>query len=131
MNLSQRHKEAIQLREEGKAFKEIGIALSVSTERARQIYNKAKRLEALGPRWTDGLPTMQSLTLVHMGFTSKDEVALAIKGSKPLKANSVISGLPVGIGRKGIKIIKEWLKDNSTPSASPSAPDAQTRPPTG
>jgi len=50
-----RRAQALALRQSGATYAEIGAALDLSLERARQIVRKAERL-ANAPRWFDPLP---------------------------------------------------------------------------
>jgi hypothetical protein len=58
-----RRAQALALRQSGATYAEIGAALDLSLERARQIVRKAERL-ANAPRWFDPLP-MRAQTFLH------------------------------------------------------------------
>jgi hypothetical protein len=56
--------QALALRQTGKTYADIGAALGLSLERARQITLKAERL-ANDPRWHDSLPA-RAVNLLHI-----------------------------------------------------------------
>jgi Sigma-70, region 4 len=71
--------QALALRQCGATYAEIGAALGLSLERARQIVHKAERL-ANAPRWFDPLP-MRAQTFLHnagLAELPETEAALAV-----------------------------------------------------
>jgi Sigma-70, region 4 len=68
--------QALVLRQSGATYAEIGAALGLSLERARQITRKAERL-ANSPRWYDGLPMRAQTFLRNAGLSELPEIEAA------------------------------------------------------
>lgn len=102
--MNERYQIAKQLREQGKTLRQIGGALGVTHERARQMLAKVKRMERAaeaGPNWYDGLPTMVQNALLSEELTSEAQVAVAIDTPE-------FERIP-NIGKIGRAQIRAWL----------------------
>jgi Sigma-70, region 4 len=69
--------QALALRQSGATYADIGAALGLSLERARQIVRKAERL-ANNPRWFDPLPMRAQTFLHNAGLTALPETGAAV-----------------------------------------------------
>ncbi|MCP5230680.1 MAG: hypothetical protein H6948_01055 [Zoogloeaceae bacterium] len=106
--MNERQAKALQLREEGKTFKEVGEALGVSTERARQIFATAQRKKN-APRitWTDGLEPKLANALIAARYTSRDDVRAAVERGEIAVKNG--RGTVPWIGPASVAEIRAWL----------------------
>jgi len=85
---SGRHKKALKMRMDGKTYKEIGIALSVSVCRAREIVKKEERRITKPRDWTTGLSTRTINALKNSGITSEDEAIKFLLSGNALEAQN-------------------------------------------
>lgn len=110
--MNERYLKALDLRNAGNNFSEIGKALCVSSGRARQIVGTAERkirLNQQGPGWIHGLPTKLANALIAEGFTNIEEVRQALLDQRIGVYPDSIKGTVPGIGPKSIKLLKEWV----------------------
>lgn len=101
MKLTERQLLALQMRRSGKKLHEIGLALGISTTRARQLIARAEFIESQAV-WAEGLPSRYVTALVARGLTSRAAVEAAI-------ADGSLARLP-GIGKECYATVLEWLK---------------------
>ena len=90
---------AKQLYQQHGSFKEVSKILGVSTERVRQMIQRADRY-AMRPSWLEGLDEALAQILIRDGFTSKDQV------------RSMIDHLELcpSIGPIRLARVRAWLK---------------------
>ncbi len=99
----QRYDLAARLRAEKKTFRQIGEALGVGPQRAREMVMKAERMKNAGAHWTDGLSTRTGFALRRAGFESREALESTI-AAKGLKVGDFVE-----IGPKAIAEIRQWL----------------------
>lgn len=120
-----RYFQALSLREKGKTFREIGLALNVCTPRARQLANKGKLMkENPEPKWLKGLEHIIALRIKRI-YNNKREVIAALKNGDIGIKKGRVCGTIENIGKISISKLYEWL-DISEPeiirkSASPAS----------
>ncbi len=110
--MDERYFRALELRNAGKTFSEIGTVLDVSSGRARQIVAIAERrvrLNQQGPNWVQGLPTKLANALIAEGFTNKEEVHQALLDNRIGLYPDSVKGTVPGIGPKSIRLLNEWV----------------------
>lgn len=109
--MNERYQKAINLRDAGKTFSEIGEALEVSGGRARQIYYKALRLERtnkLPEKWTHGLKSKTASALIASGYDSKQKVIKGLKSGAIGLVPGSSNGKIFGIGKNSIAELSVW-----------------------
>ena len=93
---------AVQLRDEGLKFKEIGKHMNVSGMRANQIYQQAKGILDDRPHWSDGLSSRaKNCLLMNAGLKSRDELLHLFKSGQILRVRNY--------GWNTHKEVAEWL----------------------
>lgn len=101
MELNERQLRALELRRNGKKFREIGAALGVSTSRARELVERAQLLERQAA-WTEGLPSRYVSALLARGINTRAQLATAAADGSLARMH--------GIGAKCYETIMEWLR---------------------
>jgi hypothetical protein len=100
----ERTNRALEMREAGSTYKQIGTHLGVSACRARDIVKAGLRSSL--PRWSDGLSSKTANLLSCAGYSSKEQVLSDVVGEilcvdAPTK--------PSGYGQSSHKEVCEWL----------------------
>ena len=109
--MKERDQQALDLRESGQTFEQIGACLGVSASRAREVYYRALReskREPELPDWAAGLDRKLYTALHISGYNSKQSVVKGLEsGAIGLHTDSG-NGKIVGIGRKSIRTLRLW-----------------------
>lgn len=104
--MKERYRQALNLRQGKKTFKEIGDAIGVSSSRAREIVLKAQRLvdiEPVSPLSLDALSTRTANALRAENLDDREKVLAWITAEKPTPKK-----IP-NIGGMSINEIRQWL----------------------
>jgi hypothetical protein len=111
--------QALALRQGGRTYAEIGVALGVSLERARRITCKAERF-ALEPHWSDTLPVRAIYLLDNRGLIDLPEIEAA-RALAQLSARELLS--TSNFGRVALGALRAWLAGHGfkLPPESPTA----------
>jgi hypothetical protein len=97
--------QALALRQTGKTYADIGAALGLSLERARQITLKAERL-ANDPRWHDSLPA-RAVNLLHIrGLDALPEIEAAVAIARISRRELLATS---NFGRVACDAVVAWL----------------------
>lgn len=73
---------AYRMRCQKKTDREIADAFGVSPQRAQQLAARGERLSGMKAWWAPDLPSHLGLTLEHLGYKSKDDVAEGLRDGK-------------------------------------------------
>ncbi|MEZ0316001.1 MAG: hypothetical protein ACAH10_03835 [Methylophilaceae bacterium] len=95
--------QAYALRHQGHTYKQVGLALNVSEDFARQMVQINDIMQQRKPLWTEGLSARTGRAIRHAGFTSRQEVIAAF--SAQLRKLQDCRGL----GNAGIMELRSWL----------------------
>jgi hypothetical protein len=106
---------ALAMREAGATYAEIGAALGLSLERARQIVRRAKRLTN-SPRWFDPLP-MRAQTFLHNAGLSELPEPEAADAVAQLTRRELLA--TPNFGRVACDAVATWLARHRLALRSP------------
>jgi hypothetical protein len=109
--INENHLKALNMRQEGKTYKEIGKALKVSPERASQMVSKATLSVArteTQDSWTYGLNKKLANSIISAGFKSKPEIVEALnQGKFGVDVFTGKSRIP-GVSHINTLVLAEW-----------------------
>jgi hypothetical protein len=103
---------ALALRQAGATYAEIGDALGLSLERARQIVLKARRLSD-DPHWYDALPMRAQNFLHSMNLAELPEREAAIVVARFTRRELLAAS---NVGKGAVAAITAWLKTHGLKS---------------
>jgi Sigma-70, region 4 len=107
--------QALALRQCGATYAEIGAALGLSLERARQIIRKAERL-ANAPRWFDPLPMRAQTFLHNAGLAELPEIEAALAVARLTRRELLATP---NFGRVACDAVATWLARHRPALRSP------------
>lgn len=100
-DLTDRQMRALAMRRDGMKLREIAAALNITSSRARQLIERARRIEEQ-PGWAEGLPARFVRVLLARGIQDREQLQSAVADGSLARV--------AGIGAKGHDVIAEWLK---------------------
>ena len=106
-DMENKYLKALKMRKDGKTFKGIAEAFSVSIARARDMVAEGERLSR-GP--FEQLPSRPRLTIRHL---LKDEAQITPIMVRALRDSGKLKGRE-GLGRKSLKEIDAWLEKHDS-----------------
>lgn len=80
--LTVRQREAYDLRKQGKTFVQVGEAMGIGKQRARDLYMIARVRSDRDPHWMDGLSVRAGNCLNNFGLKSREEAKEAFSSGK-------------------------------------------------
>jgi Sigma-70, region 4 len=107
--------QALALRQSGATYADIGAALGLSLERARQITRKAERL-ANAPRWFDPLPMRAQTFLHNTGLSELPETEAAAAVARFTRRDLLATP---NVGKGAIAELVAWLGKHGLALRSP------------
>lgn len=114
-NMDNRYEIAEQLRNEGKTFRQIGIALKVSPERARQIVLSARRLrEYKGIPWLSLSTRTRNRIMYELscyGYLTNDEFPSPKFVREMINNGTIHKRLP-NFGKLSLQELEQWLEEH-------------------
>ncbi len=98
----QRCQQAYELRHQGHTYKQVGLALNISEDYARQMVQVNDIIQQRQAMWTDGLSPRTASAIRYAGFTSRQEVKDAFQQQFEKIKNCI------GLGSVGIRELRNW-----------------------
>ncbi len=109
--MNDRYLTAFDMKNEGKNLREIGDALGVSKERARQMILRGERITANIAKGVVCEKIFDGMNLQTKHYLSKNDIK-SYAALKEALDNGVLEKIE-GIGEQRIEQIRKWLNDNT------------------